>query len=145
MKKLVFIAFILMSLNASAQWLTYDPIETPPLKISGFESPNRAGLSYSRVNTILDNGWHEADVIYYNPRTKTKSTYTLNVKSHNDRIIAISFGNGESVHTGVNYNNYTYSGGDLTFYKNKRGQIVSADTTVKIFRNGSYTYYKLEL
>lgn len=102
-------------------------------------------FNYSRTNTVLENGWYDAEVTYYNPRTETKSTYALNVKIHNDRAIAISFGEGESVHTGSNNSGYSYSGGDLTFYKNKNGKIVAADTTVKIYSNGCYTYFNIKL
>lgn len=102
-------------------------------------------FNYSRTNTVLENGWYDAEVTYYNPSTETKSTYALDVKIHNDRAIAISFGEGESIHTGSNNSGYSYSGGDLTFYQNKNGKIISADTTVKIYSNGYYTYFNIKL
>lgn len=102
-------------------------------------------FNYSRTNTILKSNWYEATVTYYNPRTETKSTYSLDVKVHNDRVVSISFGEGESIHTGANNSGYTYSGGDLTFYQNKSGKIVSADTTIKIYTNAGYAYFKVEL
>lgn len=102
-------------------------------------------FNYSRTNTVLENGWYDAEVTYYNPRTETKSTYALNIKVHNDRVVAISFGEGESIHTGDNNSGYSYSGGDLTFYKNSIGEITLADTTVKIHTNAGYTYFKVEL
>lgn len=109
---------------------------------------DRIGLpefNYSRTNTVLENGWYDAEVTYYNPRTETKSTYALDIKVHNDRVVAINFGEGESIHTGDNNSGYSYSGGDLTFYQNNSGKIVSADTTVKIYTNAGYTYFNIEL
>lgn len=120
---------------------TLEPYSNPLLD-KKIELPE---FNYSRTNTILKSDWYEATVTYYNPRTETKSTYSLDVKVHNDRVVAISFGEGESIHTGANNSGYTYSGGDLTFYQNKKGEIVSADTTVKTYRNGGYTYFKVEL
>lgn len=102
-------------------------------------------FNYSRTNTVLENGWYDAEVTYYNPRTETKSSYALDVKIHNDRVVAISFGNEGSIHTGDNNSGYSYSGGDLTFYQNKSGKIVSADATVKIYTNAGYTYFNIEL
>lgn len=102
-------------------------------------------FNYSRTNTVLENGWYDAEVTYYNPRTETKSIYDLDVKIHNDRVVAISFGEEGSIHTGDNNSGYSYSGGDLTFYKNKTGKIVSADTTVKIYTKAGYNYFNVEL
>lgn len=118
-----------------------DPCSNPLLK----EQIPLPEFNYDRLNTILENGWYEATVEYSNANTYTKSTYTLDVKIHNDRVVTISFGNEGSLHTGSNNSGYTYSGGDLTFYQNQKGEIVSADTTVKIYKNGSYTYFKIEL
>lgn len=102
-------------------------------------------FNYSRTNTVLENGWYDAEVTYYNPRTETKSIYALDVQIHNDRVVAISFGEDGSIHTGDNNSGYSYSGGDLTFYKNKSGKIVSADTTVKIYTNAGSTYFNIKL
>lgn len=102
-------------------------------------------ISYERLNTIIENGWYTATIKYYNPNTETKSTYTLNVRVFNDRVTAISFGNDGSLHTGINNSGYTYSGGDLTFYQDKKGNIVAADTAVKIYRNGYTTTIEIEL
>ena len=113
-----------------------------PLLNSRIELPE---FNYSRTNTILESDWYQATVTYYNPRTETKSKYNLGVRVHNDRIVAISFGDGGSIHTGANNSGYTYSGGDLIFRENMNGDIVSADTTAKIYTNAGYTYLKVEL
>lgn len=136
----------------------YTPVSpTQPITRSTYSLPNSYSnpllsapiplpeVNYNRVETILKDGWYEANVTYSNPNTGTKSNYLLNVKIFDDRIIVISFGNEGSIHTGSNDSGYTYSGGDLTFYQNKQGEIVSADTTVKIFRSGSYSYFEIEL
>lgn len=85
-------------------------------------------IRYESLATTAENGWYEAIVRYHNPNTGTKENYTLNVKVFNDRIITISFGENESVHTGYNNSGYTYSGGDLTFYQDRNGNITSAKT-----------------
>jgi len=41
-----------------------------------------------------DNGKYCADVEYYNPNTKTKSTYTLNVEVKNNKLTKIYWANG---------------------------------------------------
>lgn len=101
-------------------------------------------FNYNRIETILEDDWYEADVTYSNSNTGTKSKYTLAIRVFDDRVVEINFGNG-SVHTGQNNNGYTYSGGDLTFYQNKQGKIIGADTTVRVYRNGRYEYYYVEL
>lgn len=127
--------------SSRSSYPTLEPYNNPLLK----EQIQLPELNYSRTNTVLENGWYDAEVTYYNPRTETKSTYALDVQIHNDRVVIISFGNEGSLHTGSNNSGYTYSGGDLTFYQNKKGEIVSADTTVKIYTNAGYTYFKIEL
>ena len=91
----------------------------------------------------LENGWYRATVKYYNPRTYTRSTYTLNVRVEYDRVTAIDFGNGGSVHSGVNSSGYFYSGGYLSLNYNYSGQVTSASTNVTIINNGLQTIYEV--
>jgi hypothetical protein len=83
-------------------------------------------------NNIIEDGWYQATVKYYNYNTGTNSTYTLNVKVEDDEVIEIDFGNGGSVHTGYNNEGYIYSGGDLSFTKDYNDNITEAYTTVTI-------------
>lgn len=61
----------------------------------------------------LSDGTYVATVIYSNPSTRTISTYTLEVKVVENRVVKIDFGNGGYVHTGINYSGYVYEGGRL--------------------------------
>lgn len=91
--------------------------------------------------SVLDDGRYKASVLYYNERTGTKSKYSLQVYVDDDRITKIYFPNGGYIQVGSN----SYTGGDLEFYTDKYGNLDSADTTVRVYRNGSYEYYKVEL
>lgn len=80
----------------------------------------------------IENGTYSASVTYYNEKTYTRSSYTLNVTVNYDRVVAIHFGNGGSLHTGYNNEGYTYSGGTLSFKRDYNGNIIGAYTTVEI-------------
>jgi hypothetical protein len=88
----------------------------------------------------LENGVYSATVKYYNSSTGTHSTYTLDVEVESNRVVAIDFGNGASVHTGFNNSGYNYSGGDLKveIVNNKP---VSAMTDVNIAKGYSEISY----
>ncbi|QIK59897.1 hypothetical protein G7050_08675 [Dysgonomonas sp. HDW5A] len=92
-------------------------------------------------SSVLENGNYIARVKYYNSNTNTESTYTLNVNIVNDKVVRIYFGNGGYIQVGSN----NYTGGSLNFYTDQYGNLDSADTTVKIYRNGRYEYYYVEL
>ena len=67
----------------------------------------------------IDDGWYSAIV-------KTGySKYRLNVKVQYDRVIAIDFGNGGSVHTGVNNEDYIYGGGYLSTYGDEATAVIT--------------------
>ncbi len=91
----------------------------------------------------IENGWYEATVSYFNPKTFTKSNYRLNVKVEYNRVTAIDFGNGGSVHAGYNNSGYSYSGGTLSFRRDYSGNIVSASTRVTITEGYESTYYDI--
>lgn len=121
----------------------FDSYSTP--SFTTYPSIPLGEVSYERLDVIVKSGWYEATVKYYNPSTRTKSTYTLNVKVFNDRVTTISFGNEGSLHSGHNNSGYTYSGGNLTFHEDKSGDIVAITTRVSISHNGTTTYYDVEL
>ncbi len=54
----------------------------------------------------IDNGWYIATVKYHNMNSGTFSRYRLKVKVEYDRVTAIDFGNGGSVHSGYNSSGY---------------------------------------
>ena len=98
-------------------------------------------VSYNQI----ENGRYEATV-YYSSTTGQKSTYELIVTVMNDAVTAIHFGNGGSVHSGFNNEGYIYSGGNLTFSRDYKGNITGASTTVKIsYYNGTIQYFKIQL
>jgi hypothetical protein len=85
----------------------------------------------------IDNGWYVANVKYFNVSSGTISRYRLKVKVEYDRVTAIDFGNGGSVHSGYNSSGYFYSGGYLNFDKDYNNSIVSASTRVTILEANS--------
>ena len=100
------------------------------------EAQSQTFLTYKNISKIIveiiDNGWYDATVAYYNPSTYQRSNYTLSVKVEYDRVTVIDFGNGGSVHSGYNNSGYTYSGGSLTLKKDYQGNIVAATTRVSV-------------
>ena len=78
-------------------------------------------LSYPTSKPVLtksiDDGWYKAIVM------TGYSKYRLNVKVEYDRVVAIDFGNGGSVHTGMNNEGYTYGGGYLEVVQLSRTQL----------------------
>lgn len=93
----------------------------------------------------IENGWYKASVKYYNPKTYTRSTYTLNVKVEYNRVTVIDFGNGGSVHSGYNNSGYYYNGGTLFFKKDYQGNITSATTTVSITEGYNTVSYEITI
>ncbi len=90
---------------------------------------------------VIDNGWYDANVSYYNPSTYQRSNYTLSVKVEYDSVTAIDFGNGGSVHSGYNNSGYSYYGGTLTMKRDYQGNIVAATTRVSVTdSNGTRTF-----
>ena len=85
----------------------------------------------------IDNGWYLANVKYYNYSSGTFSKYRLKVRVEYDRVTAIDFGNGGSVHSGYNSSGYFYSGGNLYFDKDYNNNIVSASTKVTVLEANS--------
>lgn len=89
----------------------------------------------------LEDGWYIARIKYQNFSTGTISNYRLKVKVQYNRVIRIDFGNGGSVHTGVNSDGYLYTGGQLSRETDYRGNIVAYTTKVTITdRNGMRTF-----
>jgi len=117
MKRLILIlsiilGFVHLSTDLRAQWATYQPI---PI-----------------YQSSIDNGWYEAIVVYTNYSTNHKAKYKLTVKVEYNRVTEIKFGNEGSVHSGINYSNYYYSGGYLSFSHNNNGQIIAASASVDV-------------
>ena len=93
----------------------------------------------------IEDGWYEANVKYANYQTSTYRTYTLDVKVQYNRVVAIDFGNGGSVHTGYNNSGYTYSGGTLYFETNYAREIIAATTTVTIFQGNQTQRFDIRI
>jgi len=92
----------------------------------------------------IPNGWYKATVEYYNYNTGTRSTYTLKVKVMYDRVVAIDFGNGGTVHDGYNNENYVYGGGYLDYVTDYNTQeITSATATVTITDTSGVRSFKI--
>jgi hypothetical protein len=93
----------------------------------------------------LDDGWYAAMVSYDNSNTLTLSTYTLDTKVQQNRVVVISFPNGGSVHSGPNNSGYIYSGGDLELDHVISGDIVRAFTIVYIQNRSSQITYTVTI
>jgi len=109
------------------------------------EAQSQTFLNYKNASEIfvevIDNGWYEATVSYYNPSTYQRSNYSLSVNVEYDRVTVIDFGNGGSIHSGFNNSGYSYYGGNLTMKKDYKGNIESATTRVSVTdSNGTRTF-----
>ncbi len=94
----------------------------------------------------IDNGWYASTVDYTNYGNGTYATYSLAVYVEYNRVTVIDFGNGGSVHSGINNEGYYYSGGYLNFeYQYGTMNIVAATTTVTVMQDGSSRYYKIRI
>ena len=100
-------------------------------------------LIASNVSAI-DDGWYETTIKYQNLATGTRATYTLNVKVQYGNVVKIDFGNGGSLHSGVNNSGYLWSGGyisqSLDYYSNSYKY--TSKVTV-ITKNGSTLLYDI--
>jgi hypothetical protein len=114
-----------------------------PVKNNNKSLNSRSKITIPQLNNKLsseygiDNGWYVATVKYHNFNSGTFSRYRLKVKVEYDRVTAIDFGNGGSVHSGYNSSGYFYSGGYLSFDKDYNGEITSASAKVKIIEANS--------
>lgn len=104
---------------------------------------NVSVINYSQ--NVLEDGTYSAIVEYYNPKTYQNSRYQLQVTVSSDRVIAIHFGNGGSLHSGSNNSEYRYQGGVLSFSTDYNGNITSAQASVSIYysNTNSTTTYKI--
>lgn len=111
--------------------------------------PATVPVSSQGINSItfqnLEDGWYEAVVSYYIPKTYQRSNYTLSVKVQYNRVTVIDFGNGGSVHSGYNNSGYTYYGGSLSFQRDFNGQIASATTQVSVSDTEGTRYYDIKI
>jgi len=131
MRKL-FTAFIFSLFLHSA----YSQIYLPDIRYTPLDPPQ-----ITLKTSVLEDGRYDTIVKYYTSINPNKSTYSLKVDIVDDRVIRIYFPNGGYIQVG----SHNYSGGDLDFYADEYGNLDSADTTVKIYRNGRYEYYYVEL
>jgi hypothetical protein len=97
-------------------------------------------LSNVANRTSIDDGWYSAIVKYMNPNTYTTSKYRLNVKVQYNRVVAIDFGNGGSVHSGFNNEGYFYTGGTLS--SDYSGNVTA---TVSVSQGSQLLYYNITL
>ncbi|MBJ6119009.1 hypothetical protein JAO76_12450 [Pontibacter sp. BT310] len=129
MKQLVLVCIILSSLTFSSYANTEISHPTENIRTFGIED-----------------GWYEATVRYYNSSSYTRSTYTLSVKVQYDRVVAIDFGNGGSVHSGYNNSGYIYSGGTLSYQRDySSGSITSATARVTVSQGTTMTTFDISI
>ena len=93
----------------------------------------------------IENGWSEASVGYYNPKTYQRSNNRLDVKVEYNRVTIIDFGKGGYVHSGFQKSGYAYFGGSLMFQKDFNGKITSATTQVSIVDTNGTRYYDIKI
>lgn len=90
-------------------------------------------------------GWIGA-TIQYTSNTGHKATYTLNVAIQDNRVVAIDFGNGGSVHAGQNNSGYIYQGGELYMSQDMYGNVTSMYTTVRItYQDGRWQVFDITI
>jgi hypothetical protein len=113
--------------------------------LQGFSNNDVPAIETTKAANIQD-GWYKATVSYYNSSTYQRSNYTLDVKVQYNRVVAIDFGNGGSVHSGYNNSGYTYSGGILSFQRDySSGQITSATARVSIIEGSATRTFDISL
>jgi hypothetical protein len=89
----------------------------------------------------IENGWYNSITKYTNYKTGTIANYRLSVKVEYDKVTAISFGNGGSVHSGLNNEGYIYSGGFLNTERDYNGRIIAYTARVSVTdSNGIRTF-----
>lgn len=94
----------------------------------------------STLSSDIDNGWYTARVEYYNSKTYTRATYTLNVYVEYNSISKIDFGDGGSVHDGYNNSGYSFYSSSLRLNKDYNGNVRSATADVTVtYYNPYYT------
>ena len=107
-------------------------------------TPNPYHPSYRQQKSLPD-GWYEATV-YYTSHTGTQSTYKLNVKCEDERVVVIDFGNGGFVHAGRNYRGYQYKGGHLVVYHDSDGDPYAADGSVTVtYPDGGWQQFRINI
>lgn len=95
------------------------------------------------LQSLLNDGWYRATVLYYNFNTHTSSKYELDVLVRKNKVIVIDFPNAGSLHTGRNNSEYTYVGGDLEFNYVLDGTICRAFTVVDIESKSARIQYRV--
>jgi hypothetical protein len=93
----------------------------------------------------IKNAWYESTIKYWNLKTNTQATYTLNVKVESNRVTKIDLGDNGSLHSGMNNEGYIYSGGNLFFELDSNNNVKAATTTVTITGNNIYTTWKIRI
>jgi len=102
-------------------------------------------VSKSNISMGIKDGTYEATVTYTNFNTGTSNKYILDVKVEYNRVVKIDFGNGGSIHSGYNNENYVYSGGYLFFETDFNGNIKAATTTVTISDQSGIKNYSVRI
>lgn len=148
MKKIIFLLLLSLvgTLIKAQSYQYYSPEPYKPVQPSALELLYQIQSQKKQNNTQpqqnfnvqnIENGWYNATVEYSNSKSYTTSTYTLSVYVSEERVTAIDFGNGGSVHTGLNYDGYFYTGGYLDIEWNYNNKISSATTKVSITYSSS--------
>jgi hypothetical protein len=75
------------------------------------------------LNQSISDGRYNALVNYYNSATGKRAEYTLQVQVQNDRVTAIYFSDGGSIHTGPNNHDYQWTGGYLVYEYDQNGAV----------------------
>ncbi|MGJ7030037.1 hypothetical protein [Niabella hirudinis] len=71
-----------------------NPEHLPENNVTEEENNSESEDEFNAEEDIYPDGKYEAYIYYYNPSTGTQSTYTLDVKVRNDKVIEIEFNNG---------------------------------------------------
>lgn len=82
-------------------------------------------------SNVLRDGKYNATVKYVS-HTGYEATYSVVVSVKNDRVVAIYFSNGGSVHNGYNSEGYSYNGGKLSPVRDYGGKFVAMKGKVLI-------------
>lgn len=98
--------------------------------------------SYVSQFSILDDGNYKA-IVEYHSHTGYSARYSLVVRIVSDRVVAIYFENGGSIHSGSNNSDYTYSGGELSVMRDILGNVTGLTGTVTIKTAASSSSYSI--
>ena len=116
--------------------------EDPPINqpIDGIEIP------VDKSDSLLEDGWYTATVIYSNHKKIATTTSELKVQVKNNQVVKIDLSNGKILEAGDGKSGYLYSGGVLNHEYDTQIKEKIFKTSVKIKEaDGVMSFYEIRI